>query len=93
MASRFIVTGPVTHTLYWILEAIDHRKTKTSTVKKVVIDRLVFAPPYLLSLLYFVARFEVNWLLPPLLILTIDDLYLFYHYSCRVKIIQRRGLL
>lgn len=56
-----VVTGPVTHYLYQFLEtAFPNRSTQYSVVKKVIADRLLFAPPYLLALFYCVARMEVR---------------------------------
>ena len=63
--SSMVVTGPVTHYLYQFLEAtFPNRSTKYSVVKKVIADRLLFAPPYLLALFYCVARMEVRQLSP-----------------------------
>ena len=36
------------------------KKSKLSSVRKVVIDRLLFAPPYLFALFYTVAILEVR---------------------------------
>lgn len=53
-----VVTGPVTHYLYQFLEAVVPRKSKFSSIRKVILERLLFAPPYLLALFYTVARME-----------------------------------
>jgi len=53
-------TGPMTHFLYKYLEKSVSNKSQFATLRKVVIDRLVFAPPYLLALFYFVAIMEVG---------------------------------
>ena len=55
----FVVTGPLTHYLYQFLEAIVPRKTQLSSLRKVIIERLLFAPPYLLALFIIVALLEV----------------------------------
>lgn len=54
-----VVTGPVTHYLYQFLEGLVPKRGKYSSVKKAFLDRLLFAPPYLLALFYFVAIMEV----------------------------------
>ena len=53
-----VVTGPVTHYLYQFLEAIVPRKSNLASLRKVILERLLFAPPYLLALFYTVARLE-----------------------------------
>ena len=57
--SRLVVTGPVTHCLYQLLDTAVSGKSHTSSFKKLLLDRLLFAPPYLLVLLYLVALLEV----------------------------------
>lgn len=57
-----IVTGPVTHYLYHFLEGVVPKRSKFSSVKKAVLDRLLFAPPYLLALFYSVAIMEASLL-------------------------------
>ena len=54
-----MVTGPVTHYRYLLLDAFFPRKGQASLLKKLVIDHLFFVPPYLFSLLYTVALLEV----------------------------------
>ena len=54
------MSGPLTHYLFQFLEAIVPRQTKLPNLRKVVIDRLFFAPPYLLALFYTVALLEVS---------------------------------
>lgn len=59
-----VVTGPVTHYIYQFLEGIvGSKQSGVSSLKKAILERLMFAPPYLLALFYFVARMEVskNW--------------------------------
>lgn len=53
-----VVTGPVTHYLYQFLEAVVPRKSNFSSLRKVILERLLFAPPYLFALFYTVARME-----------------------------------
>lgn len=59
LLSSLVVTGPVTHYRYLLLDAIFPRKGQVSLLKKLVIDHLFFIPPFLLSLLYTVALLEV----------------------------------
>ena len=58
----FVFTGPVTHYMYQMLEQVVSKSSQCSSLKKVVIDRLLFAPPYLLVLFYSVAIMEVSYL-------------------------------
>ena len=46
--------------MYQALEVVVPRRARFSSLKKVVADRLLFAPPYLLALFYFVAIMEVS---------------------------------
>lgn len=55
-----VFTGPVTHFMYQMLEHAVSARSQHSAIKKVIIDRLVFAPPYLLALFYSVAIMEVS---------------------------------
>ena len=55
-----VVTGPVTHYIYQFLEGVVSKQSNFSSLKKAILDRLMFAPPYLLALFYFVARMEVS---------------------------------
>lgn len=57
--SSLVVTGPVTHYRYLLLDAIFPRKGQVSLLKKLVTDHLFFIPPFLFSLLYTVALLEV----------------------------------
>ena len=57
---RFIITGPTTHYFYEYLEKYVPRKQYLGFVKKVIVDRLLFAPTYLFVLLYFIAILEVT---------------------------------
>lgn len=57
-----VVTGPVTHYLYQFLEGVVPKRSKFSSVKKVILDRVLFAPPYLLALFYTVAILEASLL-------------------------------
>eukprot|EP00731_Ephydatia_muelleri_P022467 Em0015g50a len=53
-----VVTGPVSHYRYLLLDAIFPRKGQVSLLKKLVTDHLFFIPPFLFSLLYTVALLE-----------------------------------
>lgn len=55
-----VFTGPVSHYMYQFLEGAVSKRSQFSSLKKVVIDRALFAPPYLLALFYFVAIMEVS---------------------------------
>ena len=55
-----VFTGPVTHYMYQLLEQAVSTRSQYSSIKKVIIDRLLFAPPYLLALFYSVAIMEVS---------------------------------
>jgi len=56
-----VVTGPVTHYLYQFLEAVVPQRSQLSSLRKVILERLLFAPPYLLALFYTVAILEVTF--------------------------------
>lgn len=55
-----MVTGPITHYMYQLLERTVAKHSQFSFIKKVIIDRLLFAPPYLLVMFYAVAIMEVS---------------------------------
>lgn len=54
----FVVNGPVMHHLYSFMERRMPKEEKFSTLKRLVFDRLIFAPPYLLIFLFYVAIVE-----------------------------------
>lgn len=54
----FVVSGPVIHYFYKYLEKYVPRKQHLGFLKKVIIDRLLFGPPYLFLILYFHALVE-----------------------------------
>ena len=54
------ITGPVTHHLYEILERLIPSSTPYCPVKRLAVDRLLFAPPYLLVFFFVVALGEVG---------------------------------
>lgn len=58
---RMVVTGPMTHYLYQFLEAVVPKRSQLSSLRKVILERLLFAPPYLLALFYTVAILEVTF--------------------------------
>ncbi|XP_065197019.1 peroxisomal membrane protein 2-like [Sycon ciliatum] len=57
-AFNAVVTGPLTHHLYRILEGAVPRNMKYAAVYRVAIDRLLFAPPYLMVFFFVVALLE-----------------------------------
>jgi len=69
---RFVVTGPLTHYLYHFLEAISPSGSSVSALRKVVLERLILTPPYLLAFFYTVALLEV--IFPPLLVYDVYSL-------------------
>jgi peroxisomal membrane protein 2 len=69
-----VVTGPVTHYLYQFLEGVVPKRSNFSAVKKAVLERILFAPPYLLALFYSVAIMEVGRL-TSVLVVTLDKGY------------------
>jgi hypothetical protein len=46
------------HFLHHVLEALSPRSSSVSVLRKVVLDRLIFTPPYLFIFFYTVARLE-----------------------------------
>ncbi|XP_074652834.1 peroxisomal membrane protein 2-like [Tubulanus polymorphus] len=54
----FSVTGPLIHQFYIWLDQLVPKRTKYSSVLRVLIDRMIFAPPYLLLFFYIVAVLE-----------------------------------
>ena len=56
---RMVVSGPGMHFLHQLLENLSPRSTSVSVLKKVVVDRLVFTPPYLFIFFFSVALLEV----------------------------------
>ncbi|KAK7505993.1 hypothetical protein BaRGS_00002715 [Batillaria attramentaria] len=56
----FVVNGPLIHHLYVFMEKRMPRDQKYSTIKRLLFDRLIFAPPYLLIFMYYVAIVEGN---------------------------------
>ena len=54
-----VVSGPGMHFLHQLLENLSPRSTSVSVLKKVVVDRLVFTPPYLFIFFFSVALLEV----------------------------------
>ncbi|XP_025092143.1 peroxisomal membrane protein 2-like [Pomacea canaliculata] len=58
MSFGLIVSGPITHHLYAFMEKYFPREKKYSSLKRLLFDRLVFAPPFLLAFLYYVSIAE-----------------------------------
>lgn len=58
--TRFVVTGPLLHYFYHLLDEIVPRSVPYANVKRVLIDRLIMAPPFLLLLFYVVSIMEVT---------------------------------
>uniref|UniRef100_A0A0B7AHZ9 Peroxisomal membrane protein 2 n=1 Tax=Arion vulgaris TaxID=1028688 RepID=A0A0B7AHZ9_9EUPU len=54
----FLVSGPLVHHFYAFLEKAIPKNSKNATLKRVLMDRLIFAPPLLLLFLYYVAILE-----------------------------------
>lgn len=57
---RMVVTGPGMHFLHHVLEALSPHNSNVSVLRKVVLDRLIFTPPYLLVFFFTVAILEVG---------------------------------
>jgi len=53
-----LVNGPLIHHFYAYLEKAMPKNAPNATVKRVLFDRFVFAPPFLLVFLYYVAIVE-----------------------------------
>ncbi|XP_002734981.1 peroxisomal membrane protein 2-like [Saccoglossus kowalevskii] len=54
----FVVSGPVIHHIYHLLDTLVTKDTSYAGIKRVLIDRLIFAPPYLLLFFYVVSILE-----------------------------------
>uniref|UniRef100_A0A2C9LRX2 Peroxisomal membrane protein 2 n=1 Tax=Biomphalaria glabrata TaxID=6526 RepID=A0A2C9LRX2_BIOGL len=54
----FFVNGPLIHHFYAFLEKLFPKDTPNAKWKKVLFDRLIFAPPFLLIFLYYVSIVE-----------------------------------
>lgn len=59
-AFSFLLSGPLVHHLYAFMEKHMPREKKYSSIKRLLFDRLIFAPPFLLLFLYYVAIVEVS---------------------------------
>ena len=57
---RFCVTGPLIHYFYELLDKIVPRQVSYSKAKRLLIDRGVFSPLFLLVFFYIVAVLEVS---------------------------------
>ncbi|XP_033627962.1 peroxisomal membrane protein 2-like [Asterias rubens] len=57
-ATGVFYTGPVTHHFYRWLERMVPGKDQGSKVMKVIVDRFVVAPPFLLGYFYLITMFE-----------------------------------
>ncbi|XP_048757181.1 peroxisomal membrane protein 2-like [Ostrea edulis] len=60
-AFGFVVSGPLIHKFYILLDKMmppKKEKTALDGIKRVVVDRLVFAPPFLLLFLYVITILE-----------------------------------
>ncbi|KAL8577500.1 hypothetical protein ACOMHN_023473 [Nucella lapillus] len=55
----FLINGPVFHHLHLFLEKQMPRGRGASLIPRLLLDRLVVAPPYLAIFLYWLARVEV----------------------------------
>ena len=54
------VSGPGMHFLHQLLETLSPRVSRLSVLKKLVVDRVIVTPPYLLLFFYTVALLEVS---------------------------------
>ncbi|XP_013409105.1 peroxisomal membrane protein 2 [Lingula anatina] len=54
----FVITGPLTHNFYSWLDTAVPKTASYAGLKRIVIDRFVFAPPFLLLFFYIVAILE-----------------------------------
>ncbi|BFZ05429.1 hypothetical protein BsWGS_08468 [Bradybaena similaris] len=54
----FLINGPIVHHFYAFLERAFPKSTPNATLKRVLVDRFAFAPPFLLLFLYYVSLFE-----------------------------------
>jgi hypothetical protein len=62
---RFCLSAPIIHYFYIFLEKIQPRKEKPSqidNIKRLLIDRFLFTPPFILLFLYVVTILEVTFL-------------------------------
>lgn len=60
-AFGFVVSGPLIHKFYILLDKImppKKEKTAIDGIKRVIVDRLIFAPPFLLLFLYVITILE-----------------------------------
>jgi len=54
----FLVNGPLIHHFYVYLEKVLPKSGKNAGIKRLLFDRFVFAPPFLLLFLYYVSIVE-----------------------------------
>ena len=57
---RLIFVGPAIHYFLIWMDKVVPRSEKYSNLKRIILDRLIFAPPFLLIYFYLVAIFEVR---------------------------------
>lgn len=58
--SRLVVTGPLSHYFYIFLDRAVPPGSKFGSVRRLVLDRIIFGPLYLLIMLYVRSIFEVS---------------------------------
>ena len=58
---RFIFVGPTTHHFYIWLDQILPRTGRLSAVYRIILDRFVFAPPWLMVYFYMMALLEASF--------------------------------
>ena len=60
--SRFTLSAPIIHYFYIFLEKFSPKKdkSKTDAFKRLIIDRFIFTPPFILLFLYVVPQLEVS---------------------------------
>lgn len=60
MASRLFVTGPLSHYLYLFMEYSVPPEVPWASVKRLLLDRLFFAPTFLLLFFFVMNLLEVG---------------------------------
>ncbi|KAL5015865.1 hypothetical protein ScPMuIL_005454 [Solemya velum] len=55
-----VFSGPLIHHFYRLMEKLmpSSRKSKTDPIKRIILDRLIFAPPFIVLFLYVIAILE-----------------------------------
>ena len=58
--SRFCFVGPTTHNFYIWLDQFVPRDSRYAALKRIILDRFIFAPPWLMVYFYILALLEVR---------------------------------